>query len=46
LEIDYDFVRNNPNIAKKFMFTSETESLRNYADYFAWANNSIYDELI
>ncbi len=46
LEVDFDYVRNNPNIAKKFMFPTETQSLRKYADFFAWSNNSIYKELL
>jgi len=46
MQMDVDYIKNNPNVAKKYMFTEETKSLRKYGDYFAWGNNTIFKEIL
>ncbi len=45
-EIDVDFVKNDPNLARKFMFPDETKKVRKYANVFALFNNNVFKELL
>lgn len=44
--IDPDFVKGDPSIARKFMYSDETKKIRKYGDIFAMFNYTIFKELI
>lgn len=46
LDIDPKQAKTNPVIARKLLYSEETKKTRNYADYFAYINYGVYNEII
>ena len=44
--MDVDFVKDDPRIARKFMFNDETQKIRRYGDLFALFNNNVFNEML